>query len=119
MFRLLLTGVLTVGAFLAAAPASAASVYMYGESGRNAVTLKYADSDIRTVQGAKALALRVRVAAAQVCGGDELPIVRTGDQFTWCRDAAINRAIAGIDAPLLADALGRAPRILASVRPEP
>jgi len=117
MFRLLLTGALALGAGLAAgAPANAASVYMYGESGRNMVTLKYTDSDIHTVSGAKALALRVRVAAARVCGGDDLPIVRTGDQFMWCRDAAINRAIASLDAPLLVEALGRSPRTLASVR---
>ena len=116
MVRTLLMGALALSAIAAASePASAAKVYMYGQSGRSVVTLKYADADLHTAQGAKALALRVRVAAAHVCGGDELAIVRTGEQFTWCRDAAIDRALAGVDAPLLAAALGRAPRTLAGI----
>lgn len=116
MFRNLLTGALALAVLAAGAPANAASVFMYGEDGRSVVALKYADADLHTARGAKALALRVRVAAAHVCGGDELAIVRTGDQFTWCRNAAIDRAIADVNAPLLADALGRSPRTLASVR---
>jgi UrcA family protein len=62
--------------------------------------------------GAKALALRIRVAAAQVCGGED-PVVRLGDGFYRCQEASIGRAVATLDSPLLADALGRAPQSFA------
>jgi|HubBroStandDraft_2_1064218.scaffolds.fasta_scaffold250637_2 UrcA family protein len=116
MHRSLLTGALALSAVLAVgAHAHAGGVDIYEEGGRSVVTLKYVDADIHTVRGARSLAMRVRVAAASVCGADVLPIVRTGDQFARCRNAAIDRAIAGLNAPLLADALGRSPRTLAAL----
>jgi UrcA family protein len=112
----LLTGALALCAVLGGGvAANAADVDPYGEGGLNLVTLKYAASDIHTAGGARSLALRVRVAAAKVCGGDD-PTVRTSDQFPRCREAAIDRAIAGLNAPLLAAALGRT-RTLAGVGP--
>jgi UrcA family protein len=113
MFRHLLAGALTLSAALTlGVPACAGSPAMAGDEERNVVRLKYAEADLQTVQGAKALALRLRIAAADVCGG-ESPLVRTGGQFARCREAAIDRAIAALDAPLLADALGR--RISSSI----
>ena len=107
MLRHLLTGALALSAAVAlGAPSNASSPAMAGDEQRNVITLKYAEADLQTARGAKALALRLRVAAADVCGG-ELPLVRTGDQFARCREAAIDRAIAPLNAPLLAQALGR------------
>ncbi|MDB5483490.1 MAG: hypothetical protein JWO83_4543 [Caulobacteraceae bacterium] len=107
MFRHLLAGALTLSAALAlGAPANADSPAVASDEQRNVIKLKYVEADLQTLQGAKALALRLRVAAADVCGG-ELPLVRTGDQFVRCREAAIDRAIATLNAPLLAQALGR------------
>jgi UrcA family protein len=107
MFRHLLAGTLTLSAALAfGAPSNASSPVLAGDEQRNVVKLKYAGDDLQTVRGAKALALRLRVAAADVCGG-EFPLVRTGDQFGRCREAAIDRAITTLNAPLLAEALGR------------
>lgn len=106
MFRHLLAGALTLSAALAlGAPSGVGSPAMAGDEQRNVIRLKYAEADLQTVRGAKALALRLRVAAAEVCGGED-PLVRTGSQFARCREAAIDRAIATMNAPLLAQALG-------------
>src|SRR5580658_2604547 len=107
MFRHLLTGALVLSAALAlGAPSSAGTSVMTGGDQRSVIRLKYAQADLQTVRGAKALALRLRIAAADVCGG-EFALVRTGNQFARCREAAIDRAITTLNAPLLADALGR------------
>lgn len=107
MFRPLLAGALTLSAALAfAAPSNAGSSTVANDEQRNVIRLKYAEADLQTIRGAKALALRLRIAAADVCGG-ESPLVRTGAQFMRCREATIDRAIAPLNAPLLADALGR------------
>ncbi|HLZ84976.1 MAG TPA: UrcA family protein, partial [Caulobacteraceae bacterium] len=71
MFRHLLAGALTLTAALTlGAPAIA------GDEQPNVIRLKYAEADLQTARGARALALRVRVAAADVCGGESL-LVRT------------------------------------------
>jgi UrcA family protein len=107
MLRHLLTGAVALSAALAlGAPSNASSPAMAGDEQRSVIKLKYAEADLQTAMGAKALAFRLRIAAADVCGG-ELPLVRTGDQFARCREAAIDRAITTLNAPLLADALGR------------
>ena len=81
---------------------------------RVVVIVRATDSELRTPQGAKTLALRVRNAAAEACGRDSLPVaVRFSDGFIQCREAAIDQAIRDIGSPLLADALGRAPQVLA------
>jgi UrcA family protein len=77
------------------------------------VILKVKNADLRSPSGAKEAALRVRVAADKVCGGDRDPVLRSGDGFGRCREAAIDRAIGSVDAPLLAEALGRSPTLLA------
>jgi UrcA family protein len=107
MFRHLLAGALTLSAALAlGAPSNAGNPVMAGEEQRNVIRLKYAEADLQTIRGAKALAFRLRIAAAAVCGGEN-PLVRTGAQFARCREAAIDRAIVTLNAPLLAQALGR------------
>lgn len=103
-------GVCTALAF--GAPAFASGVDVYGGAGRFTANVKITNSDLHTLAGAKTLALRLRVAAAEVCGGDD-PVLRASSGFARCQEASIDRATATLDSPLLADALGRAPRSLA------
>ena len=65
----------------------------------------YTDAGLHTADGAQALARRVRVAASDVCGGENV-LVRLTDSFKACRTAANTRAMTRLNAPLLADALG-------------
>jgi|SRR5579872_3175218 len=113
MFRSILTATVALSAALAiGAPASAAGLAVFGDGERNVVTVKYTETDLHTVRGAKALAVRVRVAAEDVCGASD-PVVRQGDQFYACREAAIDRAMAQVSAPLVAEALHVSTRLSA------
>lgn len=95
-----------------AASATAGDLDVYGGAERMAVNVKVTDSDLHTLAGAKALALRIRVATAQVCGGED-PVIRDSDGFARCQEASIARAVATLNSPLLADALGRPTQTLA------
>ncbi len=109
-FAALAVTVLSVGG-----AAMAADVDAYGASAPAALTVRATPAELGTPRGAKALALRIRVAAATVCGGDvDPPAIRNGDGFANCRDAAIDRAIRDLHAPLVARALGRGTERLAS-----
>jgi UrcA family protein len=85
----------------------------YDEPGDAESVVLAKTADLRSPDGAKEVALRVRVAAEAVCGGDSDPVLRSGDGFGRCREAAIDRAVGGLDAPMLAEALGRSPVRLA------
>jgi len=81
---------------------------------RFVVVVRASDAELHAAQGAKTLALRIRNAAAVACGRDDFPIaVRVSDGFIHCREAAIDRAIKDVGSPMLADALGRPPQVLA------
>ena len=117
MSRFLLPTVISFGAALAlGAPSLADSYDVYGANERVVVKVKINDGDLRSPDGAKALALRIRVAAAKACGGDVDPTFRNSDNFMKCRENSIDRAIKGLNSPLLADALGRSPQRLARAR---
>jgi UrcA family protein len=110
MFRSLI--VTTLAATLVAGAAHAATV----QAGPgDTVIVKATDADLHTAAGAKALAFHIRLAADRVCVGDN-PLARQGADFQSCREAAIARAIRGLDAPMLAAALGQAPQVLAQSR---
>jgi UrcA family protein len=89
---------------LSAGAASAASLSVHGDF--VGVEVRYGPVDLRTLQGAKALAVRIRRAAASACGGDD-PAAHIGERFARCREQAIERAVRELGSPLLADALGR------------
>ena len=78
------------------------------------VRVRVSRADLASPGRAKSLAIRIRAAAATVCGGDVDPVVRTSDLFALCREAAIDRAVRGLGDPVLARALGRSPEQLAS-----
>jgi UrcA family protein len=113
-YHLAPAAVVLAAALSAGASADAAGIDLQGQNEWNRITLKYVDADIHTPHGARSFALGIRVAAREVCGGDD-PLVRLGGEFDGCVQAAIDRAIKDLDAPLLVSALGRPARTLASL----
>jgi UrcA family protein len=71
-------------------------------------TIRFRYADLQTADGARALARRIRIAAAYLCEGDD-PVIRNSSGFTRCVAASVRRAIEGLDAPLVSEALGVAP----------
>jgi UrcA family protein len=77
------------------------------------VVVRTDDVNLHTSSGARLMALRIRNAAAVACGGDVEPVaLRVSDGFIRCREAAVDRAVRDLNAPMLADALGRSPQML-------
>ena len=106
-----LTSVLGVYAAFALSGVSIAATTEPSE--RVDVVVKTSDLDLHTAGGAKLAALRIRNAAAEACGRDVFPVaVRISDGFIRCRESAVDRAAERLNAPLVADALGRSPQIL-------
>jgi UrcA family protein len=97
---------LVLGLFAAAALAAPALADPngFGDTQRVSRTVHLADVDLHTTDGAKVAAWRIRNAAADVCGGDWRS---TAFDFNACRNQAIDRALASLDAPLVSAALGR------------
>ena len=112
MSRIITSAALGLAAILTlAGPAGAATP---SANDRVVVIVKATEPELHSLSGAKALALRIRTAATEACGGSVYPnavIFSTG--FRQCREAAIDGAIRNLDSPYLADALGRAPQVLA------
>ena len=94
------------GALAITSNAVAAEVPVSNEKQLVTRIVTYTEDDLRTVAGAKRLAFRTRQAAMDVCGGDSL-LVRTTRRFRDCTEDAVDRAIAGLNAPLLRAALHR------------
>lgn len=78
------------------------------------IAIKAPSSELASPRQAEALAIRIRAAASAVCGGDVEPQVRTSDTFAKCREAAIDHAVSGLNAPVLSRALGRTTEQVAS-----
>ena len=107
MSRSLTPAVFTVFAVLTCAlPAVAEPLKVQGEAERMSTTVHYSGAEVQTAAGATTIAFRIRKAASLVCGG-ESPLVRTSPRFLTCRQAAMDRALRGLDAPLVTNALGR------------
>jgi UrcA family protein len=99
---------LVLGLFAAAALAAPALADPngFGDTEQVGRTVHLADVDLHTIDGAGVAARRIKNAAAYVCGGDSRPLVMVSD-FNACRNQAIDRALASLDAPLVSAALGR------------
>jgi len=99
---------LVLGLFAAAALAAPALADPsgFGETEQVSRTVHLADVDMHTTDGARVAAGRIKNAASDVCGGNSRPILMVSD-FTACRNHAIDRALASLDAPLVSAALGR------------
>jgi UrcA family protein len=113
MFRTMLTGVIALSATLAiVASANAEGTAVQGQTQGATIKLQYTQAELHSAQGAKALARRIREAAVQSCSA-EAPYADALVVESECREAAINRAIRDLNSPLVADALGRSPTVLA------
>jgi UrcA family protein len=92
--------------FAACAAAAFAAPAAADDPHRITRVVQVGDLDLHSEAGAKQAAFRIHVAADYVCGGDN-NIWRQSMDFDSCRDQAIDRALASIDAPLVSAALGR------------
>lgn len=97
-----------------ATAATAADRDPFAGAAPRAIAIHASQADLASPARARALAIRIRAAASTVCGGDVDPVVRTSDLFAKCREAAIDHALSALNAPVLAQALGRSPEQLAS-----
>jgi len=84
-------------------------------------TVSYADLDLSTEAGARAMLQRIRVTAREMCGSDPVhsPLTpRAPTQFRNCVIDAVDSAVTGIGAPLVAalnkDEAEKARTVLAS-----
>jgi UrcA family protein len=94
------------GALALATPAAARPLDVWVDNQDARQTVAYTDAERRSERGARAIALRIRVAADRACGGED-PVMRTGDGFQACKKAAIDRALEELDAPLVTQAMAR------------
>ena len=90
------------------APAMAASAAGSDGAGRATRVLPYTAADLYTAAGARRLASRIKFAAASACASSD-PLEYMDDGLTICRKEAIDRALGALNAPLVAQALGRSP----------
>ena len=105
--------IVALGVSTALAVCGAASAAGLSASEPASVVVRTDDVNLHTTAGARLMALRVRNAAAAVCGGEVLPVaLRVSDGFVRCREAAVGRAVRDLNAPMVADALGRSPQML-------
>jgi UrcA family protein len=113
MFRTILMGAVALPTALAMGAAGrAADLAVNGENG-GVIKLHYTDADLHSVQGAKAMARRIREAADEACSS-VAPFASNPGVDSECREAAIGRAVRDLNAPLVANALGRTASTLAS-----
>ena len=99
-----------VAAFTALAIAGSAAAdppRPFGALSVETTTVRLSDVDLHTVKGAKTAALRIRNAAAFVCSGGNDIVYQIADDYMPCREHAIDRALANMQAPLVSAALGR------------
>lgn len=106
--RVLLSTGLAFSAALTLVSTAAAQVSPRSGGDPAATRIAYRDADIHTTGGARRLAFRLKVAAAGVCGGDDI-IIRTGDAFARCQAATVRHAASELGAPLVTEALGLSP----------
>jgi len=105
--------IVTLGVSAALAVCGAASAAGVAAIEPASVVVKTDDVNLHTAAGARLMALRIRNAAAAACGAEVSPIaIRVSDGFIRCREAAVDRAVQDLNAPMVADALDRSPQML-------
>lgn len=65
-------------------------------------TVSYADLDLSHKAGAERLYTRIKSAAREVCEPQQTRVLTAGPQYQRCVNEAIGRAIADVNAPVLA-----------------
>ena len=105
--------IVTLGVSAALALCGAASAAGFAASEPASVVVRTDDVNLHTTTGARLMALRIRNAAAVACGSEISPVaIRFSDGFVRCREAAVDRAVRDLNAPMVADALGHSPEML-------
>ena len=97
------------------ATAAAAQGPMSDPGGNRQARVSYADLDLSTAAGLKAMDSRVELAASQVCGPRPAPIdLRSSSEFRACKAKALG--VAGVDIANAAAQRREAMRVLAAAR---
>jgi UrcA family protein len=103
-FAFALLSVLATGSAVNAAPYSNIAI---SSAGYHQVVVSYSDLDLSQPDGAKAMLSRLQVAARNVCGKTYSERdVSTLWASRACNKQAMNRAVASINAPLVAELYG-------------
>jgi UrcA family protein len=96
-------------AFIAAAVLSSAFVGVAAAQpptgAPDAITVRYAPHDLSAPAGARDIALRIRLAANRLCGGED-PVARSATDIATCRQTTETQAAAALAAPMVTQALG-------------
>jgi UrcA family protein len=96
-----------------------ASTVLAADQGDVSATVKYADLNLSTQDGAKAMLQRVVQAAKLVCRPDadiaDLP--GEGDWLNACVSSRVREAVSCLDAPMVTAAYYGAPRVSVLLRP--
>jgi UrcA family protein len=87
-----------------------------GRADVNHRTVRITDRDLSSAAGARRLALRIKVAAIDVCGGDNA-MVRASPAFHDCVRGAVARAEANLGAAPVTAALGPTPQLSERAHP--
>lgn len=95
---LLMSGVVGAATFAFAVPAHA---QLYPATETVSTTVKYADLDLSTVQGARTVLHRIRGAADKICD--------TGWNYDECVNGAVGDAVVRLNSPMVTALSGRAP----------
>jgi UrcA family protein len=105
--------IVALGVSTALAVCGAASAAGFAASEPVSVVVRTDDVNLHTPVGARLMALRIRNAAATACGAEVEPVaIRISDGFVRCREAAVDRAVRDLNAPMVAEALDRSPQRL-------
>ncbi len=113
MLRSQLIIALGVSTALVTCGAASAEGVAASDGEATSVVVRTDDVNLHTAAGAQLMALRIRNAAASACGGEVEPVaIRFSDGFVHCREAAVDRAVRDLNAPMVADALDRSPQRL-------
>jgi UrcA family protein len=79
-------------------------------------TVSYEVHDLTNARGVERVYRRLQAAAHDVCAGDDIGGVSTARAHQLCFDAALNGAVARVDAPLLTERHARETEALVRIR---
>ena len=97
-----LFAVVALGALASATASSAATIRVTDTGNARVATVRYADLDLASRDGAHALIQRVRQAADAVCGGaPSLASLNDQDRYQACVGRTVDGAVQQLNSPLV------------------
>jgi UrcA family protein len=98
---------LLLAAVLALSPGFAQPWARPPEPVKMSETISYADLDLSTTEGARAMLVRIRAAVARTCVQPRSQAMPRADTEEWrCRGTALTQALKDLNAPLVTAAAG-------------